>query len=387
MRHWHIITGEYPPQPGGVSDYTHLVARELTHSGDEVDVWAPECLGSQDDLETGIRVHRLPGHFGPRALAVLDRAIASGRHERILVQYVPHAFGLKAMNLPFCYWLYARRRWNIDVMFHEVAFARREIQSLRHNLLGEVTSLMAALVARSARRIFVASQAWESKLRGLSRNLKPIQWLPVSSNIPLIHDPKATAAAKARYAKAGPLVGHFGAHGGKIRSYLKTALPQLLDACQASVLLLGRGSSAFRDELAERHPAAASRLHGAGELPAEALSHHLGACDLMIQPYPDGISARRSSAMAVLAHGRAVVTTAGHLTEPLWIQCRAVATVPANDPAALAPLAASLLKVCRERQRLGLAAARLYRERFDVHHTIRALRTTHEDCDSNLDQA
>jgi len=127
MRHWHIITGEYPPQPGGVSDYTHLVARELTHSGDEVDVWAPECLGSQDDLETGIRVHRLPGHFGPRALAVLDRAIASGRHERILVQYVPHAFGLKAMNLPFCYWLYARRRWNIDVMFHEVAFARREI--------------------------------------------------------------------------------------------------------------------------------------------------------------------------------------------------------------------------------------------------------------------
>jgi hypothetical protein len=27
MLRWHIITGEYPPQPGGVSDYTRLVAR------------------------------------------------------------------------------------------------------------------------------------------------------------------------------------------------------------------------------------------------------------------------------------------------------------------------------------------------------------------------
>jgi hypothetical protein len=27
--------------------------------------------------------------------------------DRLLVQYVPHAFGFKAMNLPFCLWLYA----------------------------------------------------------------------------------------------------------------------------------------------------------------------------------------------------------------------------------------------------------------------------------------
>ncbi len=26
---WHIVTGEYPPQPGGVSDYTEAVARGL----------------------------------------------------------------------------------------------------------------------------------------------------------------------------------------------------------------------------------------------------------------------------------------------------------------------------------------------------------------------
>ena len=41
----------------------------------------------------------------------------------------------------------------------------------------------------------------------------------------------------------------------------------------------------------------------------EEVSVHLSACDLMIQPYPDGISARRTSAMAALAHERPVVTT------------------------------------------------------------------------------
>jgi len=39
---WAILTGEYPPQPGGVSDYTRLVAEGLAVGGDEVHVWAPE---------------------------------------------------------------------------------------------------------------------------------------------------------------------------------------------------------------------------------------------------------------------------------------------------------------------------------------------------------
>ena len=41
MIDWHIITGEYPPQPGGVSDYTRLVAEGLAAAGDAVTVWAP----------------------------------------------------------------------------------------------------------------------------------------------------------------------------------------------------------------------------------------------------------------------------------------------------------------------------------------------------------
>jgi glycosyltransferase involved in cell wall biosynthesis len=373
MYAWHIITCEYPPQPGGVSDYTRLVARGLAEAGDEVNVWAPQCGGS-DPWESDIRVHRLPGHFGPRARAALDRALSGAGRKRVLVQYVPHGYGLKAMNVPFCYWLYSRRHWNIDVMFHEVAFRRRAAQPIRHNILGEVTSLMARLVARSARRIFVTSPAWERMLCRLAGNLGPIEWLPVPSNFGVVSDSTARAEIKAKYGGGGLLVGHFGTYGGLISKYLEMTIPQLLQKNVLGVLFLGRGAGAFRDALAKRNPGIAAALYAADGLPGHELSWHISACDLMFQPYPDGINTRRTSAMAALAHGRPVVTTSGRLTEPLWLESRAVATASADDPQALPPLVTSLLSNPQERQRLGLAGMRLYDERFDIRHTINGLR-------------
>src|SRR6187401_3142136 len=116
--HWHILTGEYPPQPGGVSDYTRLVAHGLADAGDAVTIWAPPCEGA-DETFPGVTVRRLPDRFGPRSVRIagggFDRAPGP---KRWLVQYVPHAFGWKAANVLFCLWLRARRRDGIWVMFH-----------------------------------------------------------------------------------------------------------------------------------------------------------------------------------------------------------------------------------------------------------------------------
>ena len=42
---WHILSGEYPPQPGGVSDYTAGLAEGLAKAGAEVHVWVPPASG------------------------------------------------------------------------------------------------------------------------------------------------------------------------------------------------------------------------------------------------------------------------------------------------------------------------------------------------------
>ena len=53
MTRWAILTGEYPPQAGGVSDYTRLVAEGLAAVGDEVAVYAPPQGHGPDSAPPG----------------------------------------------------------------------------------------------------------------------------------------------------------------------------------------------------------------------------------------------------------------------------------------------------------------------------------------------
>src|SRR4030095_5175189 len=106
-------------------------------------------------------------------------------------------------------------------------------------------------------------------------------------------------------------------------------------AVEPSLLLLGAGSERFRDALIERHPSWSARVHAAGYLSASDLGAHIAACDLFVQPYPDGITSRRTSAMACLSRGRPVVTTSGHLTAPLCAETRAGEIVEGANIAAV----------------------------------------------------
>src|SRR6185295_19114886 len=113
---------EYPPQPGGVSDYTKLIANGLAAAGDEVHVWCPAPEDSEtSDAENGtgdsgaVRVHRDFGRFAPadlrRAGQGLDKFPAP---RRLLVQWVPQGYGYRSLNLPFCLWLWHRARFIKD---------------------------------------------------------------------------------------------------------------------------------------------------------------------------------------------------------------------------------------------------------------------------------
>jgi glycosyltransferase involved in cell wall biosynthesis len=378
MMEWHILTGEYPPQPGGVSDYTRLVARGLAEAGDSVHVWAAPCA-CETPSDAGVEVHRLPSHFGLRSLALLQRSFKrAARPHRILVQYVPHAFGWKALNLPFCVWLWSlRRKAHIRVMFHEVLFPLSQNQPLSHKLLGVTTRLMASLVARAAERIYVSIPAWEEILNSLTSKHAPVVWMPVPSTIPVIEDKAGINELRARYApgaSAGLIIGHFGTYAPHITNLLETSLGSLLRGHDGrAALLLGRGGEALRDELIRLYPELTGRVYATGSLPADDLSRHLSACDVMLQPFSDGVSGRRTSVMTALAHGLPIVTTVGHLTESLWAESEAVVLASADDIDAQTRAAEHLLNDTQQRRSLSLAAVKLYRERFDVQHTIAAL--------------
>jgi len=375
---WVILTGEYPPQPGGVSDYTRLVAEGLAAVGDEVAVYAPPQSRGPELTAPGVRVRRLPDRFGFRGLRWLDRDLARDPPDRVLIQYVPHAFGWKAMNLPFVAWAWirrARRRDDVRVMFHEVAFpwVRRP---LRHNVIAAVNRFMAAVLVRACTRAYVTIPGWVPLLRRLGAGRLPIDWTPVPSVVPEEASTTTVAARRAELTSndsTARLVGHFGTYGPLLTRALGPAVRELLDRRpDVRVLLLGAGGDRWRGELGGGRADWHSRLIAPGPLPAPLIAEYLRACDLVIQPYPDGASGRRTSLMAALANGVPVVTTIGVLSEPVWSQ-GAVAAAPAGDPVGLVRLALDLLDRPDRLAELGLAGQRLYRDQFALRHTVAAL--------------
>lgn len=367
---WHLLTGEYPPQPGGVSDHTRLIARELARRGLEVHVWAPGEAG--ETREDGITVHRAPGLYTPAGLVGLTRGLERCRApRRLLLQYVPHAFGLKAMNVPFCAWFAARRSDERWVFFHEVVYPWSPRAPLRHQVLAGTTRIMLRLVAGAADRMFVSIPTWAEHLPARIRDRA--EWRPVPSNFPTEVPAEAVARVRAELGE-GLLLGHFGTYGALLSGPLERVLVPLLRADpRRRVLLLGRGSNAWREGLAHRHPELSRQLLSRDSLEPDALTAHLAACELLVQPYVDGVSTRRGTTMASLGLGRPLVTNTGHLTEPLWRGLGAVALVEGTDPAPLIQAAEHLLANPEERAALGARAAEVYREQFSLERTMEAL--------------
>ncbi len=367
---WHVLTGEYPPQPGGVSDYTRQVALALARAGQEVHVWAP---GDTDVRgEDGVTVHRVPALFTPAGLRKLARGLDGCRApRRLLLQYVPHAFGMKAMNVPFCAWFAARRRDERWVFFHEVVYPWSARAPLRHQVLAGTTRVMLRPVAGAADRAFVSIPAWAEHLPARVR--RRAEWRPVPSTLPPEVSGSAVEAVRSTLG-AGPWLGHFGTYGALTAGPLEAVLVPLLRAgAERKALLLGRGSRAFGEALGARYPEVAGRLVTRDSLASEDVAAHLAVCDVLVQPYPDGVSARRTTVMAGLALGRPLVTNAGHLTEPMWRGLGAVALVEGIAPGPLVEATERLLSDAGERTALGERAARIYRERFALERTVEAL--------------
>ncbi len=376
---WHLITGKYPPEPGGVADYTAILGRALAAAGCEVHVW---CSGEAEGPAAepgGVAVYRVAGRFGPAGLARLDRMLDRfPGPRRLLVQYVPHGFGWKAMNVGFAAWVASRRlrrRDDVRVMFHEVAFPWVR-SPLRHNLIAAVNRAMAAVLIRACTTAYVSIPGWEPLLRRLGAGRVPIAWTPVPSNVPDEAPAAAVAARRVELTRGEPsprVVCHFGTYGPTITRTLAPLLRELLDRRpDVRVLLLGAGGDRWRVELADGRADWSARVVAPGGLPDPIVAEYLRACDLVLQPYPDGASGRRGTLMAALANGVPVVTTLGALSEPIWAE-GAVAAAPAGDPDRLARLALDLLDHPDRLAELGRAGRRLYEERFAIGRTVETL--------------
>lgn len=321
---WHIITGEYPPQWGGVSDYTYRIAQELGSDGDHVHVWSPADRSEISHAGTA-KVHSLPPGFGWRWLRELNRQLRTFHApHNLLIQYVPHMYGWKSMNLAFCWWIYNQRKHNVFIMFHEVAFPFRRGQKLRHSLLAVVHRLMAWVILRSVRHSFTSTEPYLALLQKLGNDQTPISLLRICSNIPVeSYTPYGWPTRQQDDLGDIFRVGIFSNFNHEIRGALEPAIGLLLENPKIEILLLGPGD-AFRQALVKKQPQAAPRITTTGRLQVSKIGDHMRRCDALLQLYPDGASAARGTLIGAMASGVPVVTTAGPATDRLLLDSGAM---------------------------------------------------------------
>jgi glycosyltransferase involved in cell wall biosynthesis len=365
---WHLVTGEYPPQHGGVADYTQQLARALADAGERVHVWAPGSVALR--MEHAVMVHGLPG-FGPKGLMMLSSGLAAVRgRRRVLVQYVASAFGFHGMNLPFAFWVASQRFDEVWIQFHEVAYTFSWRQRPQRNLLAAIEWWMARLAAVDAHRVLISVPGWRKQLGRLG---DLAELLPMPSNLPVEVKPEDVKHARERLA-AERVIGHFGTYGQLVTELLEPIIVSVLhEVPDVRVVFLGRGGLEFGSSLASTYPELSGRLIATGALDGASTSSLLAACDVLIQPYPDGITGRRTSAMAGLALGMPIVTTDGHLTEDYWARSNAVVLAPVDRSADSSDALIRLLASPGERVALGRRAHTWYRAKFSMERTMELL--------------
>ena len=366
---WHIITCEYPPTVGGVGDYTFTMASALSATG-RVHVWCPSSAAPAP-VVANVTVAEELHSFSRRELrwlsAQLDRS-AGPRH--LFVQWVPQGFGHRSLNIGFALWIAGRAYWRRDrvhLMVHEpfLPWSRNPV----HLAMSLVHRAMLATACLGARHVWVSTPSWRSLIGQYVNKRIPIDWLPVPA--PTLAEDVDTLSA--RNDSEPRTVGHFGLHSQLVTPLLEDALEIILRETDVRVLLVGRGSDVFRESFVRTRPSAAKRVRATGTVAPLELRRLIATCDVMVQPYPDGITARRTSALTMLSLGMPMATNLGHLSEDMWTESGAVKLAAGPDGRLVGEAAVALLADGHERAAVADRARTFYDERFAARHAVAML--------------
>jgi polysaccharide biosynthesis protein PslF len=349
-----LISAEYPPAPGGIGDYTALLAGHLAGAGADVSVLT-SCSGviSRDGDVTIFPVVR---RWDWRVARVVRETVARVRPDVLHLQYQTGMYGMHpAINLlpsrtPFAIGGAIERhtpnpqtRPRFVTTFHD----------LRPPYLfpkaGPLRDYVTHRLARASDAVIGTNGADAAKIGQWNRQTTVI---PIGSNIPAAPCNDA-AHVRARYGIPDGvlLLTTFGLlnHSKGIDTAIDALGVLKRRGTDARLLLIGAGAGA--NDPANRATEAALHAQCAaagvvdavartGPLPADAIARLLAASDLCLLPYRDGASPRRGSLLAALAQGIPVVTTTPepHVYDGLPEPCDgAVALfVPTDDGQALA---------------------------------------------------
>ena len=356
------ITGEYPPMQGGVGAFTQELARGLVSLGHDVFVFT--------DHRAANGLSHTPAHvtadahtWGWGTLSRIRRWAQAQKLDIVNIQYQAAAFNMAA----FVHILPVRLD-NVRVVttFHDllVPYLFPKAGPLRYQAV--------LTLARSSDGVIVTNRGDEQRLAS-ERSIASLRHIPIGSNITpqLAADYNRTVWRTALgFGPDDIVVGYFGFLNASkgidtllqgIRIARNNKLPVKLlmiggrtGTSDPANIVYAQEVDQMIDELGLHE-----HIRWTGFVDNAAVSGHLLASDIIALPFQDGVSFRRGSLMAALAHGCPIITTYPQVGMPELIGTEHVRLIPPDSPTALSIAIEDLAYNPELREDLGSRAREL----------------------------
>jgi glycosyltransferase involved in cell wall biosynthesis len=361
-----FVTGEYPPMQGGVGDCTHQLGRALIKLGHHVTVVTSSkaaATSTPATLDEPV-VCATVENWNWTSWAHILEAVDAHQSEVLHIQYQTAAYAMHpAINfLPLRLRL-GRSRPLLLITYHDLRVPYLFPKA------GALRPWITLLPARWSDGVIATNAADHEHLRQAHLG-NVLRLIPIGSNIrpqpPAGYD-RASWRARLGISADDVLLCYFGflneSKGGET---LFRSLAELVRrGRKAKVLMIGGqvgDSDPTNTTYFEQVKALSSelgltdRVLWTGYTPAEEVSANFLAADICVLPYRDGVSFRRGSFMAALAHGLPIVSTQPQMPIPALVDGDNIVLIPAEDPQAAADALERLISAPALRARLASGA-------------------------------
>jgi glycosyltransferase involved in cell wall biosynthesis len=362
-----FLTGEYPPQPGGIGDYTRQLAAALAqrgHAPDVLTIQGARLVRYQPARSTPVATpHLRSTDWSLQCWPAVVAALAQERPAWLHIQYQTGAYAMQP-GINLLPWRLRRlpERPQIAVTFHDL------LEPYLFPKAGPLRRWVTLRLARDADAVIVTNSADAATLAAAGLQA---QVIPIGSNIPVAPPPGYTRVAWRARLGIEPdelLVAYFGLlSASKGADLLVEAFRQATNR-RWRLLIVGGAATTPQDRAYAEYfqslliqAGMEQRVIRTGHVTPAEVSAHLLAADCAALPFRDGASFRRGSLLAALAHGCPVTTTTpADADTRSALATEAVAlTVPTNDSAALAAAIDRIANDPQLRARLATAGRAL----------------------------
>ena len=364
-----LLSAEYPPQPGGVGDYTACLAAALAATGRTVAVITSARPAESWRDPPGVTVYRVVRDWGWGCWGDVAQTLRVVQPAVVCIQYQTGAYRLHgAINgLP---WRLRAAGPAWVTTFHDLR------EPYLFPKAGPLRPWANRALMTTSRAVIVTNPQDEAALPSAIR--ARAVGIPIGANITPAPPPDWDRVATRAAYGAGPattLIAYFGFfNASKGLATLLPALAQLRQTGDYRLLLVGGGTgasdptdaatwAALQAQISALDLSDAVQRSGYGS-PA-TVSAALLSADIAALPFRDGASLRRGSLLAMLAHSVPLVTTTPRATTPrptAWPQLtdgQDTLLVPPDDPPALAAALTRLAADAELRSRLAVGAQAL----------------------------